>query len=202
MASSKLLKPVRRWVPSEWVPLDAAAMRIEEYMGSWTLAGSELHRHILAGDLRSAAILRHLPDQPRVVLAPAAWQELHVTCFETGPSKFVDVDGTLDGAKIRLGAWHFFIRRANLDKLYPPHVPAPVAQEGAAPTPSRLAPGRKPTHDWKKAVKKYFVARVRRGKTMPTTNDLLDFCAQKWGWAPDPSDMRKLRKSFIFPAGR
>ena len=166
------LTAMARWVARDWMPLEAAAIQIESYVGSWVLAGSELQRHLLAGELQGGAIG---PERRIVRFKPAQWQKLEFVCSDAGitwfggkPMKRIIVRRTTAGRTVR--GWHFFVATKGLDKLYPS-----VREEVAAQprrvsikSPTRVPPGPKPKGDWKTKVKKYWLRErvVARGSRM------------------------------------
>jgi|SRR5450631_1085342 hypothetical protein len=129
--------------PPDWLTLNAVFTRIREGWGSRDLAASELHQALLDGRLKSAAVLvRPTGERERHFLKPEFWRQFELAA-------------ALDGASVRCrpvkgmattGAWYFFVRRSDLDALYPPDKPTqPVETESP-----RRRPGPPTKYDWHK----------------------------------------------------
>jgi hypothetical protein len=177
--------------PPDWLPLQAAFARIRENWGSRDLAAGELYGALLDGRLKSAAVLvprtgqqeRHFPE-------PEFWRGFELVA-------------ALDGASVRCrpregtamtGTGYFFVRRSDLDALYPTNKPAQ-----AETTPPGRRRGPKPKYDWP-AIDREIVQRCINKKTrvvrvpeneLKLVKDMLDWCQIKYDESPSLSAMRE-----------
>jgi hypothetical protein len=179
---------VSDWSAQDWAPLLEVLDRIRRYTGSYDLAGSDLQRHLAAEDgLVSAARFFH--TEQWLILKPAFWQALQIwKQFYSSdyPAELeredVSVGGTLEGKGFRGRRWHFFVRRVQLDALYPPEdrgdigAPTPMWQQVVYEILARIPPNER--------------ERLRNSRQLRRTveNEL------RTRQVPFPSDEKKVRK--------
>jgi hypothetical protein len=130
--------------PQKWAPLSEAFARIKSAVGS-----DELAAHDLTEDARNKRLIlaarRIVPGAAEVlfVFKPEFWQphtkfDPPLPLFEGMPRFWSSWPA------LQQGRWHFFVSRAELDKLYP-------ATTVATPSDMRPPPRRRGpvvTHDW------------------------------------------------------
>jgi hypothetical protein len=141
MARQKPPPPVPTLAPHDWAPLNEAFDRIKNSNGSASLAARDLHRDMLDGRLKSA--VRHIGregKETRAILAATFWQQVTLGNWD-GRVRIWPAKG-----KRLSGAWHFFVRRADLDKHYPRATPAGSRSDAMQPPQRRRGPPA--THDW------------------------------------------------------
>jgi hypothetical protein len=139
--------------PQKWVPLIEAFARVKSVVGTDSLAAHDLTEHGRKKRLIFAA-RRIMPDaaEARLILAPEFWQPNEIWA-EIKPPAPPEVDPRVEGNwySLSLGSWHYFVRRAELDKHYPPLTPTPRASVEPDNDPLRPPPRRRgptTTHDW------------------------------------------------------
>lgn len=188
------LSKAKSWSPKEWLSLGEAVERIKGYAGSYDLACRDLLQHIRAGKLKSAAARapRKSPVQ-RLILAPAFWDNLEIWKASIGQP--IRVSSTGEGRPLgTFFNWAFFIRRRDLDKLYPVAPPTGAASF-LSPSPSlppRRKPGPAPTRDWQTVVARKMYRSLKDGRPVPTAARLAQFCEDTINHQPDVSDIEKL----------
>ena len=199
----KLWRPLRAWHPLEWVSMKEAWQRVEAAVKSWSLTKRDL-RLDLIGRRLVAAVRRIAKDgtETRIILEPAYCRRLEL------PYAWL-VRGW--EAEAQEGeAWHFFVRRHELDRFYPAVAAADAAPppEFRQPTPSTMAepsaddkprrkPGPKPKHDWPTQVTRELIRRARAGEPDPSAPEMLQWCEDKWGWQPDLKQMQQLLRDLL-----
>jgi hypothetical protein len=178
--------------PPDWLPLETTFARIRQGWGSRDLAAGELHQALLDGRLGSAAVLvRRTGQRERHFLEPEFWRQFEM---------YADSDGRVQPRPVKGKAvtdrWHFFVRRSDLDALYPPDKPiqAPETQ------PPRSRSGQPTKYDWHK-IEGEIAARCIDPKTKmlkipkrqsKLVNDLLAWCDQEFkGKTPGQSEMQE-----------
>jgi hypothetical protein len=107
----------------EWALLNDAFVRIKRYSGT-ELAPRDLRQHQLTGDLPSAARhIAHDGTETVLLIRREFWRYFEIAPWNKGVRVVGKVeDRPAERLVYRLprgGAWYFFVRRANLDKLYP-----------------------------------------------------------------------------------
>jgi hypothetical protein len=142
---------------------------LERYSGPLETRARDLHRHLVSGELPSAA--RHVSTNGETEtffkLMPAFWpdlaivpgsEELVVTMRNRRPGVPINAPGirpvdprhplnpsggaAARGGTYLGGTWHFFVRRVALDKPYPPS--PPMGAEAPAPPATSLLPASPP----------------------------------------------------------
>jgi hypothetical protein len=177
------------------VSLTEAGERIKGFTGSYDLAVRDLLEQILAGELKSAAALvRRKSPRQRLILKPAFWKNLEI--WQASLGQPIRVSGTVEGKPLgTFFNWAFFIRRADLDKLYPV---APPTRETPLPTlPPRRKPPSRTTKDWRTVVARELIRCARAREREPTASQMCEFCELKLGWEPDISLMRRLLRRLL-----
>jgi hypothetical protein len=177
--------------PPDWLPLNAAFARIREGWGSRGLAAGELHQALLDGRLKSAAMLvRRTGAGERQFLEPKFWRQFELAAALDGSGVRCR---PVDGVVIR-DTWNFFVRRSDLDALYPPDQPAQAVTE------PRRRPGPPTKYDWH-TIDGEIAARCIDPKTKKLkipkrqstlVKDVLEWCDQEFnGKTPGPSEMQQ-----------
>jgi hypothetical protein len=175
---------IEQWIQHEWVPWAAALERIQPASRSREVAQVDLltlvHaekvetalRHVLSDGTDTASRLpvrgfwRHFEPERRVGSA-----EYH--------AELQLLRGSFKGNPLAGGSWHFFVRRADLDKHYPPAIPATVAPSpSAAVEPERLqqlrrTPGIKAQKHWPLHVGAELIRLQRDGSQLLGDRDQL-----------------------------
>jgi hypothetical protein len=131
MARRGLWTPARNWTPSEWVPLQEAVSRIEDYIGgelwqAWAVTISELQQHLDGGKaLRSSALLRPEQGGPaNVILNKAFWRRYRLKGIATrlsgAATKYsVRLHDTVEDKRVRVPKdMRIYLCAADLDRLY------------------------------------------------------------------------------------
>jgi hypothetical protein len=181
--------------PAEWPPLTTTAFaHIVASLGSGELAAHRLLACLKAGAMQSA-MLRISDDGTETCerLAPDFWNGLRLTYI-------TDLTCAVQGRAFPGRTW-FFVRRRDLDKLYPvaatastaasPPVPVP------APEPVRRKPGKQPTHDWPTLVTREVKRIIRAGEKVPSAASLALFCQNKLGYLPDVRAVQRLLRNLL-----
>jgi hypothetical protein len=122
--------------PPQWAPLSEAFLQIRGKFGSSELAARDLRQGLLDGGLPSAA--RWISEDGKetcLLLKPTFWKTTAQVrwwddiAWEDGRQQRAGVAVSGRGKELS-GSWHFFVHRAELDKLYPvAAVPAPTRRE-------------------------------------------------------------------------
>jgi hypothetical protein len=157
------------------------------------LTQRDLKAHLLAKQLIGAARV-FAPDESErcIIFEPAFWEpvELPYAWLISGYEKHAS----------KGEAWYFFVRRRELDRLYPvtaaseqPTIPAAQpAHDDAQPTPQRRKPGRKITGGWRLfAAHVAYEFKEEHGR-LPSGPELAQICEDALGYQPDTSDIAKL----------
>jgi hypothetical protein len=157
------------------------------------LTRRDLKAHLLAKRLVGAArIIAPDGSERCIIFEPAFWEpvELPYAWSVSGCEKHAS-----EGE-----AWYFFVRRRELDRLYPvtaaneqPTTPATQpAHDDVQPTPQRRKPGRKITEGWRLfAAHAAYEFKEKHGR-LPSGPELAQICEDKLGYQPDTSDVAKL----------
>jgi hypothetical protein len=164
------------------------------------LTRRDLKAHLLAKRLVGAArVIAPDGSERCIIFEPAFWEpvELPYAWSVSGYEKHA-----------REGeAWYFFVRRRELDRLYPvtaaseqpttpPAQPAhddeQPAHDDEQPTPQRRKPGRKITKNWRLfAAHAAYEFKEEHGR-LPSGPELAQICEDELGYQPDTSDIAKL----------
>ena len=139
-ASPKKTSPI--FDARNWVQLTDAFVQVMSCVGRRDLAEIYFNRDLRNGRLGSVKISHGTPTQ----LDPSDWQQWTVKA-PLHPQEGVGVEPYVDG--------YVYVRRADLDKLYP-RAGTPVAPQSndtessskTTPAPEKQKPGIKPTQDW------------------------------------------------------
>ena len=152
------------------------------------LTQRDLKGHLLAKRLIGAArVIAPDGTERCIILDPAFWQpvELAYAWSAWGYQK--------DGE-----TWYFFVRRRELDRLYPvtgaseqPTTPAAQpAHDDVQPTPQRRKPG--PKADWRLTYAgEAYLFKQRTGR-LPSAPELANICADKLEHQPEPRPIQVL----------
>jgi hypothetical protein len=186
--------------PPDWLPLDAAFERIQDGFGSRDLAAGELYQAMLDGRLGSGAVwLPPLPAGQHVGpistagkksqgLKPEFWQQFEGLVVTDRGLRAWPTKG-----RMLVGRWRFFVRRADLDRLYP------ASAKGDGTKPPRRRTGPVPTHDWH-SICGEIACRCVDPKTkrvqVPKNESrlaqaMLQWCQDNYGLEPAESEMRE-----------
>jgi hypothetical protein len=157
------------------------------------LTRRDLKADLLAKRLVGAArVIAPDGNERCIIFEPAFWEpvELPYAYLVSGHEKHA-----------REGeAWHFFVRRRELDRRYPvtaaseqPTTPAgQPAHDDEQPTPRRRKPGRKITKGWRLfAAHAAYEFKEKHGR-LPSGPELAQICEDELGYQPDTSDIAKL----------
>jgi hypothetical protein len=199
--------PALDFGPPDWLPLNAAFGRLLKLGWSRRLGAAELYRQLKAGRLKSGAIVfpparqiivESMAEATRQVLKPEWWQQY----------KGLTVEG--DGVQVwppyRVqGRWYIFVRRSDLDELYPETVPAEPSK--TTKPPSRRS-GRPVTHDWHTIcgeIARRCIDPKSRRLALPKNeaklrDDIMEWCATgPLGKEPSVSEMREAIRRVLAP---
>jgi hypothetical protein len=200
--AKKPKKPAAPFVlsPAEWAPLQEAYDRVKTASGA--IAVHDLRRHLRTPGVLPSARRAFVLDGTEVVetcelLDPAFWDSHSPRPADAT----IRVEIVIAGQHIvQLVPGYFFVRRQELDKLYPPPGPGLSSSDESLPS-IGVRRGRKPTSDWQKLVTYELVDRSRAGKSVPAAREMCDWCIDKFDWQPDVSEMHKLigMLRFLFP---
>ena len=137
------MKRKQQFVASDWLPLNAAFVRIGDSVGSPALAASDLH-YALLGGLPSAYRSQDRDGKTHHgELSPDFWRQFTMTDTAGDPSRvrIVPASGKVMPS---YAIFYFYVRRADFDQLYP--TGKAKRQGDAAQLPRRLPGPRK--YDW------------------------------------------------------
>jgi hypothetical protein len=143
---------LRKFNISDWLPVLQAYVRVRESWGSQTLAEDELLQLLLDDRLISAMVVSGETEQRHFFPMPGFWQRrrLRFDGFDGDSVRIVEPhaggftwEPFKSGDGIPCGA--LYIRRAELDALYPP---AKQPAQAEADTPKGRPPGRPTKYDW------------------------------------------------------
>jgi hypothetical protein len=162
------------------------------------LTQRDLKAHLLAKRLIGAARVIAPDESERcIIFEPAFWEpvELTLAWLTTGYEKHVS-----EGE-----SWYFFVRRRELDRLYPvtaaseqPTTPAAQpAHEDAQPTPQRRKPGQKIKKGWRLTAAVELDGFIKEKGRRPSGPELSERVDKKLKYYPDESDVRKLMRFLL-----
>src|SRR5215469_16481289 len=137
------MKRKQQFVAPDWLPLNAAFVRIGGSVGSPALAASDLH-YALLGGLPSAYRSQDRDGKTHHgELSPDFWRQFTMTDTAGDPSRvrIVPADGKVMPS---YAIFYFYVRRADFDQLYP--IGKVERQGDAAQQPRRPPDPRK--YDW------------------------------------------------------
>ena len=199
MTQRKLWRTAKPWVPHEWATMKEAWMRVHAALSeNMKLTQRDLKGHLLAKRLVGAARVI-APDETErcIIFEPAFWEpvELPYAWLVSGCGKHAS-----EGE-----AWYFFVRRRELDRLYPITAASEQRTTAAAqpghddvqPTPQRRKPGRKITKGWRLfAAHAAYEFKEEHGR-LPSGPELAQICEDELGYQPDTSDIAKLLRYLL-----
>ena len=186
MTQQKLWRTTKPWMPHEWATKKEAWLRVHAALSkNIELTRRDLKAHLLAKRLVGAArVIAPDGSERCIIFEPAFWGPVEFTFawLMTGCDKYVS-----EGE-----AWHFFVRRRELDRLYPvtaaSEQPTPAAH--GRPAPQRRKPGRKP--DWRLTYAgEAYLFKQRTGR-LPSATELAKICADKLEHQPEPRPIQVL----------
>jgi hypothetical protein len=186
-------------VPHEWATRQQAWLRVHAALSeNAELTRRDLKAHLLAMQLVGAARVIAPDESERcIIFEPAFWEsvELPYAWRVTGWEKHARKDEK----------WHFFVRRRELDRLYPvtaaseqPTTPAAQpAHDDAQPTPQRRKPGQKIKKGWRLTAAVELDGFIKEKGRRPSGPELAQRVDKKLKYYPDESDVRKLMRFLL-----
>jgi len=164
------------------------------------LTQRDLKAHLFAKRKRLVGAARIIaPDGSErwIIFKPAFWGpvELPYAWLVSGCEKHAREGET----------WYFFVRRRELDRLYPvtaaseqPTTPAAQpAHEDAQPTPQRRKPGQKIKKGWKLTAAVELDGFIKEKGRRPSGPELSERVDKKLEYYPDESDVRELMRFLL-----
>jgi hypothetical protein len=185
--------------PGQWMPLNETFARATACVGSRFLAERDLHRDLLAGRLRSA--MRWVGRDGTETcerLPPSFWEGLTLVSMSAPELRgLVQVRGIKLTAQ---GACYVYVRRREVDRLYPTAARRPDHDDASDAPPLRVKPGPKVRGDWPTLVAQWLVGVAAEDPKRLRNVDALVAEAQTFlegriQWAP--SDSKVLRKKIV-----
>jgi hypothetical protein len=157
------------------------------------LTRRDLKADLLAKGLVGAArVIAPDGSERCIIFAPGFWEpvELPYAYLVSGHEKHA-----------REGeAWHFFVRRRELDRRYPVTAAseqpttsaAQPAHDDVQPTPQRRKPGPKDKTGWRLTYAgEAYLFNQRKGR-LPSATELAKICADKSKYQPEPRTIQRL----------
>jgi len=191
--TKELWRPLKAWKAHEWVPMKEAWLRVYASLSKdMFLTRRDLKADLLAGRL-VGAVRRIAKDgtETCIILEPAYCQRLEF------PRAWL-VEGW--EAEAQEGeAWHFFVRRANLDKHYPAATPPASSTTSGRRTDDRpqRRPGPRARDEWPMWVARELIQFALAGEEMPTPAKMCQRCEDKLGYQPDIRAMQRLYRKLL-----
>jgi hypothetical protein len=187
-AKPKETPPTFDW--RDWVQLTPAFLQVMSCVGPIDLALDCFNRDLRTGRLRSMKIS---PDGTRTPLNKSFWRQWTVKA-PMHPHEGVRVEPYVDG--------HVYVRRADLDKLYPragtpAPTPAPQADDAQPPKKGGRKPGPKITKDWRRHVAAEMNRIIENEQRIPRAAELAQFCENKLRHQPDERLIRELLRYLL-----
>ena len=196
MAPKKLWRPVKEWLPHEWAIMNEAWSRVYESLSKdMALTQLDVKAHLLAGRLVGAARV-FAPDgiEQCIIIFGEFWQpvELSTAWYVIGWEQHRREGET----------WRFFVRRRELDRLYPvtaasKQTTTPAAQPAQDDTPPRPKPGQKITKGWRLTAAVELDGFIKEKGRRPSGPELSERVDKKLKYYPDESDVRKLMRFLL-----
>jgi hypothetical protein len=182
-----LWRTTKSWAQHEWVPMRDVWLRVYVALSEdMRLTRYDLKVHLLAGDLIGATrIIAPDGSERRVIFARPFWK----------PVEF-PYSHSVEGYEYNEGeTWFFFVRRRELDRLYPvTELTKPAPSE---PSSSRRKPGPKIMNDWRFfAANAAYVFKEKHGR-LPSGPELAQLCEDKLGYQPDVSNIARLLRFLL-----
>jgi hypothetical protein len=142
-AQRKLWRPAKTWVPSEWAAMKEAWQRVYASLSKdIAVTRRDVKADLRAGHLVGAArVFAPNGTERCIIFEPEFWEPVEIA-YAWSVSGWQEHAGEGE-------AWHFFVRRRELDKRYPDAANATSSDRPAdsmAPPPRRRGPVL--THDW------------------------------------------------------
>ena len=124
--------------PRQWMPLAEALQRTRAALGSFELAGRDLHNKLRDGRLQAANWAISYPEDTETfdLVAPARWERYRLSGVSDGTIRLRLRSGTDDDGALDSRGVYIFVRRAELDRLYPRTLDDPATAAGAAAAPA------------------------------------------------------------------
>jgi hypothetical protein len=182
----------------DWVPLNTALQRIKDSTGSVRLAGIDLQQALLGGRLKAAArLLNHQGIEERAALSPSYWEQVALHVCEKGDVQLLP----LEADRVAPGELHVFVRRSDLDRLYPSAGSEDDGKVDRAEQPARRR-GPFPKYKWHEIdgeiARRCFDSKTGRVRVHNNERRLaaamLEWCQYKYGREPVESEMREAVK--------
>jgi hypothetical protein len=161
------------------------------------LTQRDVKAHLLAKRKRLIGAARVIaPDESErcIIFEPAFWGpvELPLAYWVRGYEKHVS-----EGEE-----WYFFVRRRELDRLYPVRAASdqptiPAAQPAQDDAPPRPKPGQKITKGWRLTAAVELDGFIREKRRRPSGPELSERVDKKLKYYPDESDVRKLMRFLL-----
>jgi hypothetical protein len=185
--TQKLWRPLKAWMPHEWTSMKEAWSRVHDALKSWPLTKRDVKADLRAGRLVGAARVI-APDHGErcIIFERAFWDGIEIAYAWS-------VSGWERHAR-EGEAWHFFVRRRELDQRYPGATAATVGKQQPAPQPSAARhkpPGPPPQKDWQLRVAVELGRRQERGE-QPTAPEMCQWVLNTLDLEVDEGDIRRL----------
>jgi hypothetical protein len=184
----------------DWVPLNTALQRAKDSTGSVRLAANDLQQALLGGRLKATArLLNHQGIEERAALFPSYWEAVGLRVCEGGDVQILP----LEADRVAPGELHVFVRRSDLNQLYPSAGSKDDGKVDRAEQPARR-PGPRPKYKWHDIDGE--IARrcvdPKTGRVRVPHNErrlaaaMLEWCQNKYGYGREPveSEMREAVK--------
>jgi len=178
-------------MPHEWATKKEAWLRVHAALSeNIELTQRDLKAHLLAKRLVGAArVIAPDGSERCIIFEPAFWGPVELTFAwsMTGCEKHARKDEK----------WHFFVRRRELDRLYPVTAASEQPTPGAhgEPTPQRRKPGPKDETGWRLTYAgEAYLFKQKMGR-LPSATELAKICADKLEYQPDPRSIQRLLNS-------
>jgi hypothetical protein len=180
--------------PAEWAPLlEDAYMRIEAAVGSRELAERDLLGLLCDAGKTLPRAIGYDDVEICELLEPSFWPEHTIDwlcSFRDFRGWYREADHlTRDLTSFK--AVYFFVRRKELDKLYPIS-----GSDILPPLVGRRGP--QPAHDWKKLAGRELARRASAGESVPTASTMCQWCVDQLDHHPDIGDMSDLIRSLLY----
>jgi hypothetical protein len=157
------------------------------------LTQRDLRAHLLAKRLIGAARVIAPDESERcIIFEPAFW----------GPVELPHAEWVRGYEKQEGEEWYFFVRRRELDRLYPVRAASdqptiPAAQPAQDDAPPRPKPGQKITKGWRLTAAVELDGFIKEKGRRPSGPELSERVDKKLKYYPDESDVRKLMRFLL-----
>jgi hypothetical protein len=192
----KLWRTAKPWLPHERTTMKEAWLRVYAALSEdIELTRRDLKAHLLAKQLVGAArVIAPDGSERWIIFERAFWEpvELPTAWLMTGWEKHAR-----EGEK-----WRFFVRRRELDRLYPVTAASeqpttPAAHDDVQPTPQRRKPGPKITKGWRLTAAVELDGFIKEKERRPSGPELSERVDKKLKYYPDESDVRELMRFLL-----